>query len=138
MNPKLPDTVLVVDDEPHIRRYIALILRQAGAARIVEAADGDTAISLFPEVRPGLVLLDINMPGRSGIETLRELRHLSSECPVVILTSLGSRFAIEESLEFGASGYIRKDTPRQEIVRILLSIVASTSPSLEGTDERVR
>lgn len=131
----LPETILVVDDEPHIRRYITLILRQAGAARVIEAGDGDTAIALFPEVRPGLVLLDINMPGRSGIETLRVLRQFSPDCPVVILTSLGSRFAIEESLEVGANGYIRKDTPRQEIVRILHSVVAPTSVRSENTHE---
>lgn len=123
MNPVVPESVLVVDDEPHVRLYISLILRQLGVRRVLEAGDGAAAIALAPQTPLGLVLLDINMPGGSGLQVLRELKELLPECPVVMLTSLGSRFAIEEAVDSGASGYIRKDTPRAEVARLILAVL---------------
>lgn len=126
----LPEPVLIVDDEPHIRRFLALLVRQLGVIRVVEAPSGDDALALWPEVRPGLVLLDINMPGRSGIETLAEIRRIDPQVPAVMLTSLTSRQIVEETLAVGADGFIRKDTPPQEITRILSELFLP--PVLEG------
>ncbi len=126
----LPEPIFIVDDEIHIRRFLGLLVRQLGATRIVEAASGDQALELFARERPGLVLLDINMPGRSGIETLREIRTLDAEVPVVMLTSLTSRQIIEETMSSGADSFIRKDTPSQEIIRILKELL--TPASLEN------
>lgn len=127
----LPEPVLVVDDEAHIRRFLRLLLRQLGVERVVEAPTGDAALILAGEMEPGLVLLDINMPGRNGLETLRALKSLRPNCPVVILSSLGSRFAVQEAAESGASGYIRKDTPREEICRLLLEMFPAQGAAAE-------
>ncbi len=118
-------TILLVDDEPHIRKFIGLVLRQVGAPRIIEAGDGEEALAVYQREHPDLVLLDINMPGLTGVETLQQLKAADPDCLVVMLTSLASRQIVEETLALGAVGYIRKDTPKDEIIRTLSEIIAS-------------
>lgn len=132
MKPILSGPVLVVDDEPHIRRYVGLILRQLGAAQVWEAGEGESALRLLEGGSPELIVLDINMPGGSGLEILREMKTRQPDCPVIILTSLGSRFVIEEALQCGASGYIRKDTPRAEIARLIAGVFEDDSLPAEA------
>lgn len=115
----IPSTALLVDDEAHIRRYLGLILKGLGVTRVLEASTGDEAVAVFTQEKPPLVLLDINMPGRSGLETLPDLRAVDPDAVIIMLTSLNTRQIVEESAQLGASGYIRKDTPRDEIVRLL-------------------
>ena len=120
---KFTGKVLLVDDEPHIRKYVGTILKQLGQPTIVEAADGDEAIAAYEKDRPDLVLLDVNMPFMTGIDTLRKLREIDPEPVIVMLTSLTNRQTIEQSLALGADNYIRKDTPRDEITKALAEIV---------------
>jgi DNA-binding NarL/FixJ family response regulator len=116
--------VLLVDDEAHIRKFIGLLLKQTGVATIVEAGNGEDAVAAFKQEKPDLVLLDINMPGLTGIETLRLLKQEDPDCVVIMLTSLASRQVVEETLTLGAAGYIRKDTPKEEITRLLGETIA--------------
>mgnify|MGYP001552299064 CR=1 FL=1 len=124
--------VLLVDDEPHIRKFVGLVVRQAGATALLEAGDGEEALALYQQRRPDLVLLDINMPGMTGLETLRRLKELDPSCVVIMLTSLATRQIVEESLALGAASYIRKDTPREEIGRLFLETVAACLGEGEG------
>lgn len=124
--------VLLVDDEAHIRKFIGLLLKQLGSPTVVEAGNGEDAVAAFKQEKPDLVLLDINMPGLTGLETLRLLKQEDPECVVIMLTSLASRQVVEETLALGAAGYIRKDTPKEEITRLLGETIASCLGS-EGT-----
>jgi DNA-binding NarL/FixJ family response regulator len=121
---KFAGKVLLIDDEPHIRKYIAQILKTLGTPTIIEAGDGDEGIAAFEKDRPDLVLLDVNMPYKNGIETLKALKAIDPEPVVVMLTSLTNRQTIEQAQEFGAENYIRKDTPRQEIAKALSEVIA--------------
>jgi two-component system, chemotaxis family, chemotaxis protein CheY len=123
---KFSGKVLVVDDEAHIRKYIGQILKQFGTPSISEAADGDEAIAAYQKERPDLVLLDVNMPYKDGLDALRELRAIDREPVIVMLTSLTNRQTVEESLALGADNYIRKDTPKEEIVEALRAIIAES------------
>ena len=87
--------ILLVDDEPHIRKFVGLLLKQLGSPTIVEAANGQEALDLYRQERPDLVLLDVNMPVLDGIATLRALRELDPEVVVIMLTSLASRQMVE-------------------------------------------
>jgi CheY-like chemotaxis protein len=124
----LPEPILIVDDERHIRRFLGLLLRQLGVTQIVEAPTGNAALEVIAGQRPGLILLDINMPGLTGIETLREIRRTDETVPVIMMTSLTSRQIIEETLALGADSFIRKDTPPQEITRILSELFIPAVP----------
>lgn len=116
---------LIVDDEPHVRKYIGLILRSLGATAIVEATNGAEGFAAFERERPDLVLLDVNMPVQDGIETLKQIRALDATASVVMLTSLSNRQTIEEAADGGALHYIRKDTPRDEMVALLREVLAT-------------
>ena len=116
---KFKGSVLLVDDEAHIRKFIGLVLRQFSIPRLFEASNGEEALDIYRRERPDLVLLDVNMPKLGGLETLKQLRILNPDCVVVMLTSLATRQTIEEAAELGATNYIRKDTPKEEIAKAL-------------------
>ena len=117
--------VLVVDDEAHIRKYISLVLRSLGATDIIEADNGVTGFQMFQSEHPDLVLMDVNMPVQEGIETLRQIRALDPDAVVIMLTSLATRQMIEDAAQLGATYYLRKDTPREELTAKLREVLAS-------------
>lgn len=123
---------LIVDDEPHIRKYIGLVLRSIGATEIVEASNGAEGFAAYTKEKPDLVLLDVNMPVQDGIETLKQIRALDTDATVIMLTSLTNRQTVEEAADSGALHYIRKDTPRDELVALLKDILAEDTESTEG------
>ncbi len=115
-----PPTFLLVDDEAYFRRFVGKLLqnRRAGAT-VVEARDGQEAVGLFGTVRPDLVVLDINMPRMDGIETLHALRQVSGDVPIIMLTSIADEMLVEKCVEEGASYFIRKDVPAQQLAQEL-------------------
>jgi len=116
-------TVLIVDDEPHIRKYIGLILRKLGNPTIVEAANGEEALTLFPQHNPDLVLLDVNMPMMDGLQCLERLHTEHPDALVVMLTSLATRNVVERCLELGAINFVRKDTPKEVMAKVLAETI---------------
>lgn len=117
--------ILLVDDEPHIRKFVALILRQLGTPVIVEASNGEEAIAVYRRENPDLVLLDVSMPKMDGIETLKALKAIDPNCAVIMLTSIVNRETIEQAVEGGALNYIRKDMPKDEITKALRETIES-------------
>ena len=118
-------SILLVDDEAHIRKFISLLLRHLGVTRIFEAHNGVEAIEVYKKESPDLVMLDVNMPAMDGIETLRALKALNPDCVVVMLTSLANRQTIDEAAALGAANYIRKDAPPEDIGRALSDTIDS-------------
>lgn len=115
--------ILLVDDEAHIRKFVGLILRKICTGRIIEAPDGLVALALYAQEKPDLILMDINMPNLDGIQTLERLRQIAPEANVVMLTSLANRKTVEDCERLGALGYIRKDTPKDELGAQLQQII---------------
>jgi two-component system chemotaxis response regulator CheY len=127
-------SILLVDDEAHIRKFMSLLLRHLGVAKIFEAPNGHAALELFKREKPDLVMLDVNMPQMDGIETLRALKLLDPDCIVVMLTSLANRQTIDEAAALGAANYIRKDAPPEEIGRALAETIDTCfEPDLPDT-----
>lgn len=110
-------TILLIDDESHIRKYIGLILKQLGQPKILEASNGEEGIATYQRENPDLVLLDVNMPKMDGLEALRKLKEIDPDCVVIMLTSLANRETIEQAVELGAVNYVRKDTPKDEMAK---------------------
>jgi two-component system chemotaxis response regulator CheY len=111
--------ILLVDDEPHIRKFVSLILRQLGAPVVIEASNGEEAVEIYRRENPDLVLMDVSMPKMEGIETLKALKAIDPNCAVIMLTSIVNRDTIEQAVEAGALNYIRKDIPKDEITKAL-------------------
>ncbi len=89
-----PPTILIVDDEPDVRALLTTRLR-AQPYRVLEAADGPSAVTLAAQARPDLILLDIMMPGMDGIATYQALRRepATAAIPIIFLTALAERVA---------------------------------------------
>src|SRR3990172_2123122 len=100
--------ILVIDDDPEIRYLLSTSLQLEGFG--VEALDsGEKALRrLVEKPRPSLMILDLVMPGLSGIETLRRLRELHKDLPVLVLSCLNSPDAIVEAIQNGASDFLVK------------------------------
>jgi two-component system chemotaxis response regulator CheY len=121
-------SILLVDDEAHIRKYVSLILKQLGATNVVEATNGEEAIKAYQRQKPDLILLDISMPLMNGLETLRKLKQFDPDCVAIMLTSMVNRQSIDEALALGASNYIRKDIPKEEISRAIKETIEARFP----------
>lgn len=97
--------VLVVDDDAVLRKVVRAVL-EADGYRVIEAADGAEGLKLAAEEHPGVILLDVMMPGLDGIEVCRRLDHGATK--VLMLTALGDAATEVASLEAGARGYLTK------------------------------
>ena len=114
--------ILVVDDDKFIRVAVCDSLRDAGY-RFVEAENGDLALETLEHSDPSLVILDLFMPRRSGLETLGEIRKRRPELPVVILSSLDTEEMVEEARRLGASAFIGKPFHPMEITSTVRKMV---------------
>ena len=102
-----PLRVLVVDDEPAIRRFLRTSLRAEGHD-IVEAETGEAALAEIRRRAPDLVVLDLGLPGVDGLEVIRRLREAGSAVPIIVLTSRTDERGKVEALDLGADDYVTK------------------------------
>src|SRR5215471_3938515 len=102
----------IVEDNDEVRESLTALLRLSQGFTLAAAcADAEDAIRVLPHARPDVVLVDINLPGRSGISCVRELRRLLPQTGLLMLTIERSGQRLTESLEAGADGYLVKTTP---------------------------
>src|ERR1700722_6642369 len=119
-------TVLIVDDEPQIRRVLLTILTSQGYS-VIEAKTGDEALETIRSERPDLILLDVNMPGRSGIETCREIRE-AGDIPVIILTVRNAERDKVQALDAGANDYVVKPFGADELLARIRATLRRSAP----------
>jgi two-component system, OmpR family, KDP operon response regulator KdpE len=107
-------SILVVDDEPQIRRVLRTTLSFRGYT-ISEVSNGEEAIELAAKLKPDLILLDVNLPGMSGIETCREIRR-STDAPIIMLTVRSAERDKVVALDAGADDYVTKPFGIEELL----------------------
>jgi DNA-binding NarL/FixJ family response regulator len=118
-------SVLLVDDHPFIRMGFRLVLEAEDDIEVVgEAADGTTAVSMCSALRPGVVLMDVRMPGHDGIEATRDIVAAGLPCKVLILTTFDLDDYVYAGLRAGASGFLLKDTEPASLVAAIRTIAA--------------
>jgi two-component system, NarL family, nitrate/nitrite response regulator NarL len=127
----MADSVLIVDDHPLTREALGALLAQHGFSVVGAAADGDEAIGLARRLQPRLVLLDLSMPGLSGLEALPRLREAAPGCEVVVLTASGTEENLLSAIRGGAAGYLLKSEPPGRIAEFLRG-VAQGEAALSG------
>ncbi|MHB0915643.1 MAG: response regulator [Thermoleophilia bacterium] len=113
-----PKHILIVDDESSLRQLVRVNLEIDGMA-VSEAVDGIQALEMVRDEPPDLILLDIMMPGKDGIEVLEELAADRSlrEIPVILLTAKGALEDLEKGVSLGAQGHITKPFDPEQMVR---------------------
>lgn len=124
-------SVLLVDDDPHIREVLAFAFDKAGFA-VHAAADGEAALAEVARVVPDLVVLDINMPRMDGLEVCRRLR-AQGEIPVLFLSSRDDEFDRVLGIELGADDYVVKPFSPREVVARANAILRRTGRSENGS-----
>jgi len=118
-----PATVLIVDDEPQIRRVMRTTLTSQGYA-VLEAKTGEEALEKLRSDHPGLILLDVNLPGISGLDVCREIRQ-SSDVPIIMLTVRNTERDKVQALDAGADDYVVKPFGAQELLARIRAAVQS-------------
>ncbi len=109
--------VLIVDDHPLLRRGVSQLLElEPGFVCVGEASSGQEALQLAAGQQPDLILLDLNMTGMDGLETLRALRKAAVESRIIILTVSDSDSDVVQAMRDGADGYLLKDTEPEDLV----------------------
>ena len=117
-------TILVVDDEPQIARIARDFLERAGFS-VVSAGDGEGALALAASHRPDLVVLDLGLPGRDGLDVARALRR-ASDVPIIMLTARAEEADKLIGLELGADDYVTKPFSPRELVSRVRAVLRRT------------
>jgi two-component system, OmpR family, alkaline phosphatase synthesis response regulator PhoP len=128
-------TVLVVEDEIEIARVVRDYLRNAGFEVIV-VGDGGSAVASVRSAKPDLLVLDLGLPGRDGLDVAREIRRWS-DTPIVMLTARGDETDRVVGLEIGADDYVVKPFSPKELVARVRAVLRRTRTAARG-DEIVR
>jgi two-component system, NarL family, response regulator len=123
-----PLKILLVEDDELFRLGLHVRLQQeTGFELVAEAEDGETAIALAKQHPLDIIVLDIGLPGMSGIETCRQLRELDPMLPILVLTSHREKTLITRMIEAGAQGYCLKGAPSEVLILAIRSVAAGAS-----------
>lgn len=121
-------SVLLVDDQTLVRQGIRSLLELSDEIRVVaEAVDGAQAVELIPQHKPDVVLLDLRMPGMSGIDVLNTLAQRGQQPPSIILTTFDDDQLVLAGLKAGARGYLLKDVSLDQLVDAVKTVAAGGS-----------
>jgi two-component system, NarL family, response regulator LiaR len=124
-----PIRILLADDHVMLRQGTAEILRKEADIEVVgEADDGQQAIDLTLQLRPDIVVMDVRMPVLSGIEATRRIREDMPEVQVLVLTAYDDDQYVFSLLQAGASGYLLKTAPVNELVKAIRLVKSGESP----------
>ncbi len=107
MSPAAPLRVLLVDDEPAIRRFLRLSFDAEGY-QVEEAGDGKAALEILRQKKPDLLILDLGLPDLDGFEVIRQLREAGSSIPIIVLSSRTDEKGKVQALDLGADDYVTK------------------------------
>ncbi|MFZ2504287.1 MAG: response regulator transcription factor [Nocardioides sp.] len=126
---------MVVDDHPMWRDSVERDLAAAGFNVVAVASDGHQALARFPAARPGVLVLDLQIPGPSGVEVTAEVLRQDPSARVLILSASGEQGDVLDAVKAGATGYLVKSASREELLEAVRRVAAGDSvftPGLAG------
>ena len=116
--------VLLIDDHALVRKGLEALLQSRNIEVAASVGSGQEGIDEASKIKPDVILLDINMPGMNGLETLKELRHRKIESPVLMLTMSREESDLRAALQNGAQGYLLKDMEPEELIPALEAVAS--------------
>ncbi len=128
---------MVVDDDDHVRTFLVVLVRKLVSGTVFEARNGLEAVEVYEAERPDITLLDVNMPMMDGLESLAKMREINPDAVVIMITSLAMRRVVEDALAAGALNFIRKDTPKAQMVEIIKETISNYLVSEEDEEIEV-
>ncbi len=130
--------LLIVDDHPAFRAgLVALLADQDDLQVVAECGDGASAIAWFQKTKPDITLMDLRLPGMSGVETIIALRKDHPEARVIVVTTFDQDEDIYRAIQSGAKSYLLKDMSKEEIVGTVRAVHAGQSRLPPGVAERL-
>jgi DNA-binding NarL/FixJ family response regulator len=129
--------VVLADDHPAFRAGLRLLLQDSGLEVVGEAADGPAAVDAGVASRPDVALLDLQMPGLTGVEVTRRLQEVAPETRVLVLTMIEADETVLAAIRAGAWGYLLKGAGQEEIERAVRAVAGGQAVYGSGVAERV-
>lgn len=115
--------ILIVDDAAFMRMMIKDTLKSSGYENIIEAADGEQAIQTYKNEKPDLVIMDITMPNKNGLDALKEIRKIDPNAVIVMCSAMGQESMVVEAIRNGAKDFIVKPFKSERIIKTVQSII---------------
>jgi DNA-binding NarL/FixJ family response regulator len=128
--------IVLADDHAFFREGLARLLSNAGIEVVAQVADGQAAVEAAIEHAPDVVVMDLSMPGLSGLEATRQLQERAPASRVLVLTVSDSEADVIDAVVAGASGYVLKDAPKEEVIAAVQAVAAGhalISPRIAST-----
>jgi YesN/AraC family two-component response regulator len=116
-------SVLIVDDEAHVRLFLKVLLESLGVVHTWQARDGLEALDIYREHQPDLVLLDVNMPNMAGPEVFRRIVEIDPQAVIAVATSHSDHGMVRTFQELGAIGYVIKHAPKDTVATALAEVL---------------
>lgn len=130
--------ILITDDHPVVREGLAgMLAGQPDFEVIGLAADGEVAVNLYTSLQPDVVLMDLQLPRLDGVGAIRAIRDANADAKILVLTTYDSDADIVRAIEAGATGYLLKDTPREELFRAIRAVAVGDSVLAPAVATRV-
>jgi two-component system invasion response regulator UvrY len=111
--------ILIIDDHPIVRAGVARLLAAEPEIEVREATNGREALSIYKELQPTLVILDLNLPGIGGLEVLARLKAADPDARVLVLSMHDDGIHVTRALRAGAAGYVTKNAPPEELLEAI-------------------
>lgn len=136
--PQTPVTIAIVEDSPGLRRNLETIVQRADGFECVGAFDdGEKAVAEIPALRPRVVLMDINLPGMSGVQCVERIAQVLPDTHMIMITVYDDTDAIFDSLAAGAGGYLLKPVRSVQLIAAIKEILAGGAPMSSNIARRV-
>lgn len=119
--------ILIVDDSATSRKILRHLLEEENHTIVGEAKDGEQAISLFSQLNPDIITMDINMPILDGISALKKIKEINKDVTVIMITTVGQRSKMLEAVKYGANEFITKPFNPSNIKTIIHTILTKST-----------
>lgn len=115
--------IMIVDDAAFMRMMIKDTLKKNGYEDLIEAADGEIAVSQYKAETPDLVIMDITMPNKDGLQALKEIKEYDSSAKVVMCSAMGQESMVVEAIKLGAKDFIVKPFKQERILKTVTTVL---------------
>ena len=115
--------IMIVDDAAFMRMMIKDTLKKNGYEDLIEASDGEIAVAQYKAETPDLVIMDITMPNKDGLQALREIKEYDSSAKIVMCSAMGQESMVVEAIKLGAKDFIVKPFKQERILKTVSTVL---------------